>query len=115
MREAVLKPGEDRQRAATTVGIEGTRFTLNGRPTFLLGLSYFGALGASEAMWQKDLADTKRYGFKWSRVWARWSSFGGDLSGVGAEGKPREPFLSRLRQLVAECDQRGMAVDITLS
>lgn len=115
MREAVLKPGEDRQRAATTVGIEGTRFTLNGRPTFLLGLSYFGALGASEAMWQKDLADTKRYGFNWIRVWATWSSFGEDVSAVDAEGKPREPFLSRLRQLVAECDQRGMAVDITLS
>ena len=31
---------------ATVLGIDGTRFTLNGKPTFLLGISYYGALGA---------------------------------------------------------------------
>jgi len=34
--------------AATTLGVRETQFTLNGEPTFLLGLSYYGALGASE-------------------------------------------------------------------
>ena len=33
-------------RTNTVLGIEGSRFTLNGRPTFLLGLSYFAALAA---------------------------------------------------------------------
>ena len=31
------------------------------------------------------------------------------------DGSPREPFLSRLKRLVAECDSRKMAVDVTLS
>jgi hypothetical protein len=49
------------------------------------------------------------------RVWATWSAFGKDVSAVDAEGNPREPFLSKLRWLVAECDRRGFIVDITLS
>ena len=31
----------------TVLGIADTRFTLNGEPTFLLGVSYYGGLGAS--------------------------------------------------------------------
>ena len=57
----------------------------------------------------------QHYGLNWIRVWATWGSFSNDVSAVDAEGMPREPFLSRLKQLVAQCDQRGMAVDITLS
>jgi hypothetical protein len=29
----------------TVLGIQGTRFALNGQQTFLLGISYYGALG----------------------------------------------------------------------
>src|SRR5437667_7278755 len=57
------------------LGIQGAQFTLNGRPTFLLGISYYGALSASEEVWRQDLADIKRYGFNWIRVWATWNSF----------------------------------------
>ena len=35
-------------RQPTTVGIDGTRFTLHGRPTFLLGISYYAGLGATD-------------------------------------------------------------------
>ncbi len=103
------------ERSGTVLGIQGAQFTLNRKPTFLFGLSYYGGLGASETIWQKDLADMKRYGFNWIRVWATWSSFTNDVSAVDAEGNAREPFLSRLKKLVLECDQRGMVVDITLS
>ena len=99
----------------TTLGIQGTRFTMNGKPAFLLGLSYYGGLGASEEFWHKDLADMRRYGFNWIRVWATWSSFSNNVSAVDAEGNPREPFISRLKQLLIECDRRGVAMDITLS
>jgi hypothetical protein len=100
---------------AAELGIKGSQFTVNGKPTFLLGISYYGALGAPKEFILQDLDDIQRYGFNWLRVWATWSAFGKDVSAVDAEGNPREPFLSKLRWLVAECDRRGLIVDITLS
>ncbi len=99
----------------TVLGMQGTRFTLNGRPTFLLGASYYGGLGAPEAFVRQDLDDLGRRGFNWLRVWATWSAFDHDISAVDVEGRAREPYLGRLRWLVAECDRRGLVVDVTLS
>jgi endo-1,4-beta-mannosidase len=101
--------------ADTVLGIDGTRFTLNGKPTFLYGISYYGALGGSEETIQADLDDMQRYGLNWFRVWATWSGFDKDVSAVDADGNARPEFLARLKRLVAECDARGMAVDVTLS
>ena len=101
--------------AATELTVEGTRFLLNNTQTFLLGVSYYGALGTSEAFIQRDLDDMQGYGFNWIRVWATWAAFGNDVSAVDAEGQPRNLFLSRLEELVRECDRREMVVDVTLS
>ncbi|MBI3463980.1 MAG: DUF1080 domain-containing protein [Planctomycetes bacterium] len=101
--------------AGTELGIQETQFTLNGTPTFLLGISYYGALGASEEFIRRDLDDAQRYGFNWIRVWAIWDFFGHDVSAVDDEGHPREPFLAKLKWLVAECDRRGVVVDVTLT
>jgi hypothetical protein len=106
---------ESRTQTTTTLGIEGTRFTLNGRPTFLLGASYYAGLGASDVALRRDLDDLTRLGFNWVRVWATWDSFGHDVSAVDARGEPREPYLGRLKALVAECDRRGVVVDVTLT
>ncbi|MHC4178682.1 MAG: hypothetical protein ACYSWU_14320 [Planctomycetota bacterium] len=100
---------------ATELGVEGERFTLDGKPTFLLGTSYYGALGAREAFVEKDLDDMQQYGVNWFRVWATWGAFGNDVSAVDPQGRPRRPQLEKLRRLVAECDRRGMVVDVTLS
>ncbi len=99
----------------TVLGVEGTQFTLNGKPTFLLGISYYGALGASEHSICRDLDDMERYGFNWLRVWATWDVFDHDVSAVDGDGEPRELFLKRLKWLVAECDRRGLVVDVTLA
>ncbi|RKY01275.1 hypothetical protein DRP77_09935 [Candidatus Poribacteria bacterium] len=100
---------------AVELGVKGERFAIDGRPTFLLGISYYGALGAPDEFIRRDLDDMKRYGFNWIRVWATWAAFGNDVSAVDGEGNPREPFLSKLERLIAECDRRGMIVDVTLS
>jgi hypothetical protein len=102
-------------KAVTRLGIAGTRFTVNGRPTFLFGVSYYGALGAPDEAVRRDLADLKKHGFNWVRVWATWAAFGEDVSAVDGEGRPREPFLKRLERLVAACDEQGVVVDVTLS
>ncbi len=112
MRETFLFPTSV---AAAELAIRDTRFTIDGRPTFLLGISYYGALGASPETVRKDLDQIQRLGFNWIRVWATWSAFGNPVSAVDSDGKAREPFFSRLRELVADCDRRGMIADVTLS
>lgn len=97
------------------LGIAGSAFTLDGRPAFLLGASYYGALGASEEFIRQDLDDLQRHGFNWIRVWATWSAFTNDVSAVDVQGRAREPYLSKLARLVGECDRRGLVVDVTLS
>ncbi len=99
----------------TTLGIDGTRLTIDGKATFLLGFSYYGALGASESSVRQDLDDAQRDGFNWLRVWATWNSFGQDVSAFDAVGAPRQPFMDHLKWLVAECDRRGLIVDVTLA
>jgi hypothetical protein len=39
---------EEPKDSAPRLGVKGTTFTLNGEPMFLLGISYYGGLGASE-------------------------------------------------------------------
>jgi hypothetical protein len=101
--------------SATDLKIEDAKFTIDGKPTFLLGISYYGALGASPETIQRDLDDMQKLGFNWIRVWATWSGFQNDVSAVDGEGRPRKAYLAALQRLVGECDRRGMIVDVTLS
>ena len=101
---------------ATELGIDGTRFALDGKPTFLLGCSYYGGLSAGDETLRADLDDLKRHGFNWVRVWVTWAAFDHDVSAVdSATGGPRQPYVDRLKNLLAECDRRGMVVDVTIS
>lgn len=101
---------------AVELGIEGDRFTLDGKPTFLLGCSYYGGLGASPATVKSDLDELSRLGFNWVRVFADWTAYDTDLSAVDiTTGEPRQPYLDALARLVDECDRRGMVVDVTLA
>ncbi len=100
---------------ATTLGIKGRCFTIEDKPTFLLGISYYGALGAPREFIRKDLEDMKKFSFNWLRVWATWNAYGEDVSAVDKEGNPREPYFRKLAWIVKECDRRGLIVDITLN
>ena len=93
--------------APTVLGINESRFTLNSKPVFLLGFSYYGALGAPEQFIRQDLADLRRRGFNWLRVWTTWASGDVNVSAVDAQGGARELYLGRLKWLIAECDRRG--------
>jgi len=112
---AVSAVPEEKVIEGTVLGLRDTRFTLSGEPTFLLGMSYYGALGAPEDFVRRDLDDLKHHGFNWLRVWATWGKFDRDVSAVDAAGGPNEPFFGRLKWLVAECDRRGLIVDVTLT
>ena len=101
--------------SAITLEIEDAQFLVDGKPTFLLGASYYGGLGASDDFVDRDLSELKRYGFNWIRVWATWSAFENNVSAVDFDGKAREPYLSRLKRLCEKANQLGMIVDVTLS
>jgi len=113
--QAVTDTSAAAPRAATILRIAGTRFTLNDQPTFLYGISYYGALGAPEDFIQRDVEDMQRSGFNWIRVWANWRAFGADAAAVDGEGHAIAGGLEKLKRLVAECDRRGMIVDVTFS
>ncbi len=100
---------------ATEIGIRSTRFSIDGNVQFLFGISYYGALGAPWEVVEKDLSELERLGFRWIRVWATWGAFENDVTAVDRIGKSREPYWSRLKKLVEECDRRGIVVDVTLS
>ncbi len=94
---------------------DGRYFTLDGSPEFLLGISYYGGTSVSDpANLKADLDDISAAGFNWIRVWATWSP-GEDVSAVGAGGSVRQPFMSRLKALIRECDRRGIVVDVTMT
>src|SRR5438067_10806604 len=88
---AALLLGARNARSPVDLTAAGREFRLGGRPTFLLGISYFGALGAPERILRADLAEMKRLGFNWIRVWCTWEAFGSDVSAVDGEGRAREP------------------------
>ena len=101
---------------AGELGVSGTRFTIDREPVFLLGCSYYAGLGASDAFVAKDLDDLKALGFNWIRVWVTWAAFDHDISAVDIRtGEAREPYMGRLKALLAECDKRGMVVNVTIS
>src|SRR5579872_2602432 len=102
-------------KGVTRLAVRDGRFQVNDSPAFLLGCSYYGALGGDSKTWEADLDDLQRAGSNWIRVWATWGAFGQDISAVDAEGRPREPYFEKLKSLLAECDRRGMLVDVTVS
>jgi hypothetical protein len=100
---------------AITLEIQDTQFLVDGKPTFLLGASYYGGLGASDDFRDRDLSELKEHGFNWIRVWATWGAFEHNISAVDTDGVAREPYLSNLKRLCEKANQLGMIVDVTLS
>lgn len=113
---ALCAPAAGAKLSQCELGIYETQFTINNRPTFLLGISYYGGLGAPKQQRGQDFDEMQKRGFNWVRVWVTWAAFGGDLSAVDpTTGESREPYFTTLTELIAECERRGMVVDVTLS
>ena len=100
---------------SVTLEVQDTRFLIDGEPTFLLGASYYGALGASDDFVDRDLRELKKHRFNWIRVWATWSAFGNNVSAVDSHGNAREPYLSHLKNLCKKANELGIIVDVTFS
>ncbi len=104
----------------TTLAIsgDGRFFTINGTPTFLNGLSYYGAQSITTPSHRTaDLDDMAADGFNWIRVWVYWKypKDGEDFSVMTRDGVVRPVYMKRLKTLIAECDERGIIVDCSLN
>lgn len=49
--------------ATAELGIRDHQFTIHGEAKFLVGVSYYGALGSTEEKMLADLNDIQRHGF----------------------------------------------------
>ncbi len=106
---------------AVTIGIsaDGRYFTIDGVPTYLNGVSYYGATSITTASFRtSDLDDMVADGFNWIRVWGHWqwpTGTGEDVSVLTYNGQVREPYMTRLKALITECNSRGIIVDVSLN
>jgi hypothetical protein len=98
------QPGENAPPAPAKLGISGGMFTLNGKPTFLLGVSYFD--GRS---WRaSDLDDLKARRFNLIRIML-------DLPGHGFfDAGGNLVHRQTLVDLSRACAERGIVVDATI-
>ncbi len=102
---------------AVTLGIttDGRFFTLDGTPTYLSGVSYYAGTSVSTPSFiTQDLDTMVAQGFNWIRVWMFWNINGQNFSVMTPDAVPREPYMSRLKTLITECNQRGMILDASL-
>ncbi|MHC4445042.1 MAG: cellulase family glycosylhydrolase [Planctomycetota bacterium] len=100
--------------STTNLTVQNQKFNINGKPTFLLGISYYAALGGPKEFIEQDLEQMKKLGFNWIRVWATWNLFK-NVSAVDEKGNPREPYFANLKWLVEKCDRMGIVVDLSLT
>ncbi|MFQ5825236.1 MAG: cellulase family glycosylhydrolase [bacterium] len=88
------------------VGILSDQFTLNGQPTFLLGVSYFDGRNFH----QSDLNKLAANGFNLIRIWLDWRTDNFfDENGSWREGAEQD-----LIGLVDYANSQGLVVDVTI-
>src|SRR5262245_28848001 len=67
---AAMEPMASTQARSPVLGVTGSAFTVNGQPKFLLFMSYFDAMRASNL--DDDLTYIKSLGFDGIRIFPNW-------------------------------------------
>ncbi|MGH2369374.1 MAG: hypothetical protein ACRDI2_14365, partial [Chloroflexota bacterium] len=115
------------RQVTPTLGISGTRLTLDGEPFPLTGVSFFNALysptfnrsAEDRRHWLRTFLD---YGVNTLRVWCQWDfapprtfiDTGPEQSMYTAGGDIRAPHFETLAALLAAAGALGMVVEVTL-
>lgn len=107
------------------IGIQGTRFTLDGQPFPFTGVSFFNAI--YNPTFNKSAADRRawlqkfqRYGINVLRVWGQWDNGRGfvDSSPTAtlyrADGSLRPEHLQTLKAIASDADELGMVIELAL-
>ncbi len=88
------------------LAIDGDRFTFDGAPIFLLGVSYFDARDWSPS----DFDGLSQRGWNLVRIWLDWS----DDGFFGPDATLSPDGAAALAELVAAARERDMIVDVTI-
>ena len=103
---------------AQTLAVQGDRFTLNGRPAFLVFVSYSDGVrrisdsGATTVL-DADLDYFVRKGLSGLRVFPNWQ-FPGDTL-MHCDGTLRPLQLEKLKTLVDRAAEKGLVVDVSFT
>ncbi|MGQ0810188.1 MAG: cellulase family glycosylhydrolase [Nitrospiraceae bacterium] len=97
-------------QASPQIGLAGDRFTVNGQPTFLLGISYFDALN-----WHlSDLDALKVHRFNLIRIFLDWNSHEGNGAESAFDQQGNFIHEGTISALVQAAAARGIIVDVTI-
>lgn len=107
------------------LGVDGPRFTVDGTPRFLVVVSYFDALRASDATLEADFAWLRRHGIDGVRIFPNWwrcaavrqcgGHAGDDTLMAAPDGALRPAVLARLTSVLATAGRHGLIVDLSFA
>lgn len=102
---------------ANAITIKNGQFIQDGKPIFLLGLSYFDGLSASPRILESDLNFFGERGFNALRVWANWyPDFQPKTTGLlEPDGNVNVQLLNRLRRMIEMANKKGFVIKLTFS
>ena len=114
-----------RRAQPPVLGVDGARFTVDGTPRFLLVVSYFDALRASDATLEADFAWLRRHGIDGVRIFPNWwrcaavrqcgGHAGDDTLMAAPDGALRPAVLARLKAVLAAAGRHGLIVDLSFA
>lgn len=105
--------------------VEGTRFLMDGKPFPYTGITFFNApfnpaFNASHEARMRWLRKFQRYGITVLRIWCQWDGrpqyvdAGPDSTLYHPDGSLREKHLRTLKAILADTNEAGMGVELTL-
>ena len=105
------------------LGVSGDVFTVDGQPRFLLFISYFDALDATDAVLDEDFQNFSTHGIDGIRIFANWwdctsmdaCKTPSPRTLMDASGALRPPQLERLRRVLARAASAHLLVDLTFT
>ncbi len=104
--------------------VDGARFTVDGKARFLIVVSYFDALRASDATLEADFTWLRRHGIDGVRIFPNWwrcaavrqcGGHPGDDTLMAPDGALRPAGLARLRAVLAAAGRHGLIVDLSFA
>jgi len=124
----VVLLGSTRAEEATSshiLKVAGTRFLLDDRPFPYTGVSFFNAIynpsfNRSSPERLKWLDEFRSYNVNVLRVWCQWDNKRGFVDSTSettmysSDGRLLPQPLSRLKQILLDCDRRQMVVELVL-
>ena len=103
------------QVAGLTLGVSGDRFTLNGTPQFLLFVSYFDAMAASDAILDSDFSQLQSLGFSGIRIFPNWNPLDNPARLMDSNGNIRPGRMAALINIIQKAAANNLIVDVSFT